>query len=711
MQYRAVCILGPLLSFAVILLVLIPCSNAQDFRQKKNIHVPIGSINSLDALKTFVEDNGSFSPGLMSFGVHPAFRDRDTGKNHVPIRDDGTLKQSLVDGCLIPRVEWTVDGIEIVGDLCQIECRVQDSLLEKINVEYKPAVLQNSVCVVAWRLTVTNVSDVDRKISFTPRITDQGPAGGSSQTQKYRYPIGEETRRRDEYFTYDLDVLKPGESETLRFVFPVHAGEFLRPHKWVEYQGQNAMVDANVPVKSLDDPISVDMIFVPDPGPDFFQNLDVERLFVQAKQYWRENSGSMVVQTPDKRWNQGFVIMLAHAGMCMNNGAADVAVVNYNVFNRDGMYIANMMQKAGLAHWGKTVIAYFVEHPFNGRPYPEADNPGQVIWCMEQQWLLTQDVEWLKEIYPAARQLADMIVYYRTTKGPHWVNCDSLLFGNQLPEEKRQELKPGSCDGYNPQYTEAFDLAALRGAVGMALALKDDADIHNVQNDIRVWSDTAKRLATDYDQKYGEKLPDGYGSYAVLWPCRLYAYDDPKIVTQFGGIGAIDLVLWRYFAPAKAHQSLLAGNREAGWKTIQLHLDHPQMRDWFAFDEGGLSGSGGWQYLDTNWLHDKKAPGINGARAMPHGWAIAEVWLLMRDSLFFETEDELVLLAGIPEEWFRDPKGITVENAPTAFGVFSFTLQSGMLSIQGKEKPPKGFQLRTPNGVELAVMFNGKPLE
>ncbi|MBI5388172.1 MAG: hypothetical protein HZA90_26195 [Verrucomicrobia bacterium] len=69
-------------------------------------------------------------------------------------------------------------------------------------------------------------------------------------------------------------------------------------------------------------------------------------------------------------------------GMCLNEGAPDVAVVNYNVFNRDGMYVANIFQKSGNFDLAEQAIDYFLKHPFNGRVQPEADNPGQILWIM-----------------------------------------------------------------------------------------------------------------------------------------------------------------------------------------------------------------------------------------------------------------------------------------------------------------------------------------
>lgn len=107
------------------------------------------------------------------------------------------------------------------------------------------------------------------------------------------------------------------------------------------------------------------------------------------------------------------------------------------------------------------------------------------------------------------------------------------------------------------------------------------------------WRRMADKFLAEYDRRFGKDLRKDYGSYSVLWPCQLYPLDTGKAHDQFAEVGRCELATWRYFAPATAHQGLLAGNREAGYGTVNLHLDHPQMRGWYAFDEGGKSGSGG----------------------------------------------------------------------------------------------------------------------
>jgi len=191
----------------------------------------------------------------------------------------------------------------------------------------------------------------------------------------------------------------------------------------------------------------------------------------------------------------------------------------------------------------------------------------------------------------------------------------------------------------------------------------------------------------------------------VLWPCRLYSLDSGRAHEQFKDIGGQEPGGWRYFAIAKAHQGLLAGNRQAGYGTLHRHLEHEQMRGWYAFDEGGKSGSGGWGRVRTTW---------NGNVAMPHGWAIAELWLLMRDCLAFENDQRLVLLSGIPPAWFTHQDGIRIEGLPTYFGKLNmqWKIRQGgaTLILDGTAGPPKGFLLRLPKSLEAEVTVNGRTI-
>jgi hypothetical protein len=220
------------------------------------------------------------------------------------------------------------------------------------------------------------------------------------------------------------------------------------------------------------------------------------------------------------------------------------------------------------------------------------------------------------------------------------------------------------------------------------------------------WKALAADLMRRYDETYGANLrARSYGNYCVLWPCALYPYSAGRGREQFQNEGAQRPGDWRYFPLATAHQGLLAGNREAGYGTLQAHLQHRYMQGWYAFDElddGPGSGAGSWHKVRSRWPHQPGKPGENTSVAMPHGWAIAEVWLLLRDSLLFEQDGSLVLFGGVPPEWFRDPKGMHLSGLRTQFGALTvdYRVQTdhGILTLDGEASPPRGFVLRNPPG-------------
>ena len=676
------------------------------------VHIPIGIANSVDTLKTFVEPEGCFSPGVGSYGVYFWVYDCSAGQLIAPTMPGVSCRYGLsAEGYLIPWSTWPAAKLSVRTEICHVEV---------------PAP-KGPGHVVAARAHLTNTGKTDIKVLFYAALRGLGPAGGPVKSLSAseagdallvdgrtamaaaghcwtagvasddtvalvaaKGKLPSDTSAKSD--TGDCSgalraslTVAAGKTVVLGFICPVLPGRRAAGHEWDGKSGW-AQLDLAGPNPQTGG------VLQPDGGLDYYRKLDVDKLFDQARTYWRNLVGKTAIKLPDPRWAQALAAITGHAAITMNNGAPDVAVVNYNVFNRDGVYIANILQKAGRLDLSAAAIDYFLSRPFNGRTKVEADNPGQVLWAMGEHWRFSRDRKWLDRVYPSAAKIAAMIRYYRTTPPPHYVKAGSLEFDKTLPPDKpddkpadkRQILRPGSCDGNHPEYTEAFDIAGLRSAAALAGAM-------GKTDDAKTWSALASDLFAKYEKKFAGALSKGYGSYSVLWPCGLYPSRSDKARQAFGRIGAQKPTGWRYFPLAKAHQGLLAGNRSAGWQTVDTHLDHAQMRNWYAFDEGGGSGQGGWCRLRTTWPH-----GV----AMPHGWAIAELHLLMRDCLLVEEDGALVILAGVNPAWFADAVGMSVANAPTHFGACSFTYKraasGATLELTGPAAPPKGFVLSLP---------------
>ena len=683
------------------------------------IHIPIGIPNTLDSLKTFVETEGNFSPGFATYGIYFWVYDCETKKLIAPTMDGVPCQRLLVAQYgFIPYSTWEAAGVKVAT---AVSCGKYNSpagevLIDGATVQLSRPLPPSPKKVLVYavlrplgpaggpvrQLAVSDEGDALLVDGHPALVSGTKPAAAGALATDTIGDLAMEGRMPSEKsaasptgdcsgaLVFEVDI--PAGIRSFYFACPVLPGRRAVAHQW-DGKSQWAQFDLAKPNPPEGG------ILQPDAGLAHYRGLKADTIFEEATAFWKEFVGKFKVTAPDARWPEALSAITAHAADAMNDGAPDVAVVNYNVYNRDGVYTANILQKAGQFDLAAKAIDYFLAHPFNGRAFPEADNPGQILWIMGEQWLFTRDQEWLKRVYPGVRQLAAMIKYYRTTAGPHWVSMNSLKFGDALPKEERQELKPGRCDGSHPEYTEAFDIAGLWRAAALAKALekKDEA---------RQWRELADELLAAYQGRFAADLGKGYGSYCVLWPCRLFPLGGGPAYERFKKTGVQKPTGWRYFPLATAHQGLLTGNRDAAAGTIATHLDHEQMRGWYALDEGGKSGSGGWGFARTTW---------DGSVAMPHGWAIAEVWLLMRDALLFEDADRLVLLGGVPAEWLTGKQPIKIEGMPTYFGPCSYEYMrvegGAVLKLTGEAAPAEGFILRLPATLNATVKAGGKAIK
>jgi len=695
------------------------------------IHIPIGIADTLDPLKTFVEAEGNFSPGFGSYGIYFWVYDRIAGRLFAPTMEEVACQHGLEPaGCLIPWSRWRAGPVLVTTRVCEVR-------------HWSPA---GDGFVAGALVRLKNAGPDDRRLVLFAALRPIGPAGydvkrlevsGDGQALradghtaivagvktsaagiladdsvgalafKGEMPVDRlaESSRGDCSGALCFEwTLQAGAERSLGFVCPVLPGRSVARHHWADLK-QNAMVDVAELFPAAGG------VPQPDAGLPHYRSLKAADLFAQAEKYWNSIFRNFSLELPDPRWMECMRAILGHALLSMNEGAPDVSVINYNVFNRDGVYVANILQKSGLFHLAGSAIQYFLAHPFNGRAYPEADNPGQILWILSEHWLYTRDRDWLNRVYPSVQKTVALVGYYRTTPAPHWVDMGRFDFGDVVPLQKRRELKPGRCDGHNPAYTEAFDIAGVRGAIRMAEAIGN-------RKDARAWEELAGSFMKSWDERFGAEMRKfEYANYCVLWPCRLYPLHQGRAFEQFRDAGKQEPGSWRYFPLATAHQGLLAGNRDAGWATLEAHLAHPQMKGWYAFDEydkGPGSGSGGWHKVRTTWPHSKEKPGENLSVAMPHGWAIAEVWLLMRDSLLHEDGGRLVLLPGVNPEWFRHASGMKLSGFQTHFGPCDLSWQvrggEAVLRLTGKADPLDGYLLRLPASLSESVTAGGVPL-
>jgi hypothetical protein len=104
------------------------------------------------------------------------------------------------------------------------------------------------------------------------------------------------------------------------------------------------------------------------------------------------------------------------------------------------------------------------------------------------------------------------------------------------------------------------------------------------------------------------------------------------------------------------------GRRELALKLAQFFLGDRRPSAWN-------------QWSEIAW-RDPRSPGHIGD--MPHTWVAAEFALAFRSMLAFEreTDDALVVAAGIPAEWLEgDDAGVGVGGLPTWYGTLGFAMR------------------------------------
>ncbi len=88
---------------------------------KGKIHIPIGVPNALDTLKTFVEAEGNFSPGVGSCGIYFWVYDPDAGVLTAPTMEHVSHSHGFHDaGYLIPWSYWEYNDIQVRTEVCEL---------------------------------------------------------------------------------------------------------------------------------------------------------------------------------------------------------------------------------------------------------------------------------------------------------------------------------------------------------------------------------------------------------------------------------------------------------------------------------------------------------------------------------------------------------------------------------------------------------------
>lgn len=428
-----------------------------------------------------------------------------------------------------------------------------------------------------------------------------------------------------------------------------------------------------------------------------------EELRQLSSRFWSDIQNRYYILLPDKEWSTGFWGATGHLIQSVQrDGRIPVTPINYGVFVRNAAYMIHALLVAGQNEYARQAIDYLLKHPWEGRPYPEGDTPGHLLWIVHKYWLFTRDETWLKQKLPAIRNLAQGILTMRSD-GMRPIEVDLLGQKRTIPASPRvaQQLqqkagKPspfrlnyGTMDQGGLLYVNLVNLTGLWAAADMLREVApEEADNLRYIHDDYLREFTGLLEALGYDFGYDQR-----GYCFAMWPAQIHRFV-PKAKNYFAKTmftSQTPTFTWKYLDMDYAHNFLLAGHRSAGCGVVRRYLNLYTFKTWRLLDEGGPSAEGYWAKLSNGkWAREI---------AIPHGWSLASLILLMRDALVYEDDGALVLLSGIPPEWFGAGKKLAY-SLPTEYGIVRVYMECKemniVLVVDIAKTPPKGIYLALP---------------
>jgi Bacterial alpha-L-rhamnosidase 6 hairpin glycosidase domain len=408
---------------------------------------------------------------------------------------------------------------------------------------------------------------------------------------------------------------------------------------------------------------------------DLAKQADFEALKSDMLESWRSLlAGRSVFTIPEKKFADSVRAIKTHLLMADDGDHICPGPMTYHHYwFRDSAYEVIALLKMGHPERAREKLVnypsrqrkdgYFLSQ--NG----EWDANGQAIWPILEYWRHTGDDDFVREMYPAIRRGVDWIENNRVRE----VKRESPFYGLLPAGFSAEHL--GANDYY--YWDDFWCLAGVREARLAAEIVGESEDAHrfdNIYNDFRndiekSLANAAQRLGTQAMPAAPLRRPDSgmIGNIVSYWPLKLMDAEDPRLIDTVEEIRRVSF--WKNgFFQHMIHsgvncyltlhiaQCLLGQRSQQAWSLARFLLDIA--RSTFTWPEavnprtlGGSMGDG------------------------HHIWAAADWLMFMRNALFFEENERLIVTPALPTEWLDDGAEVGITNAPSHFGDVSFMIR------------------------------------
>lgn len=462
--------------------------------------------------------------------------------------------------------------------------------------------------------------------------------------------------------------------------------------------------------------------------PDAAGKLDFEKALAAAKNYWLKRT-SFELSVPDKRYEDCFYASVYYM-LIMMKGDALLYPGPYSYksfFLHDAVEMGGALDKVGVHDVAQKATNHFNYKVYGGY----GDELGGSIFGYYEHYRVTKDIEFLRRSFPNMLEGCRLIRQLRSQQmTPEFNNTP---YYGLMPKSVSQDNFTIPAFLYVDDW---WNLMALKAAVEAAKVLKSPEEKW-LEDEYRSLLDCTLR---SIKQVMAQEKLDYMTGFADYWPPALRKKDaEHRILgdTQmawahrpalFPGRSLGVVIPEDVFKRSYAHYWNEAGKFskfDGGWFVeyerlfwgYNVQLAHPMM--FLGMGDVTLKNiewslrhqncPGGWcEGMNTKTAPDgtvEVADGIIGD--VPHGWTAAYYVHLLRNMIFREDYDRLVLLGCVPGEWLARGKAISVKNAPTYFGDMDLSFESSSsenlitVKIKATGTPRNGYLLNLPGGMTV----------
>ena len=409
---------------------------------------------------------------------------------------------------------------------------------------------------------------------------------------------------------------------------------------------------------------------------------EVESVASVRKRWEDYRRGAMTLSTPDPLWNELFRASLSTVIQLVDKSSIAPGPFTYHQFwFRDAAVMLASLDRTGFAHYASRVVSAFPrwqEHSgFYRSQQGEWDANGQALWSIGEHVLHAEDgEETFKKLLPSMR------------RGIAWIRR-SRLKTDEVDQQVLTGLLPaglsaehlGLADYY--YWDDFWALAGIRSFERMCKRYHHEHGSEEARLLAEQLQQDLERALQFSERVVGRKaMPAGplrgldsgmIGSIAALYPLQLL---DPL---GERASDSLEVIASRFLRDGMFFQDFV----HSGLNTyLSMQLAHAYLYRWErekfleVFRRIVSRASSTYAYPEA--IHPTTGGGIMGDGH--HGWAAAEMVLNLREMFIYERWDPLsrehtvVMLAGIPAQWFERNAKFGVTDVPLTIGRISVSV-------------------------------------